>query len=164
MNLLRLLPVVPLALLSTLLTLAPVACSSSSPHAAPAPDASTADVAPDEGVMMNEPDTAPPPVPEGGFPLDDGGSNCDQLQMMLTMLQGAAQTCSPNATQPQCTNQAMGTCCPVAVNSGADPTAVENFEIAVQNYVMMCKPNCSLHQCPPIHTGTCNNNTLSCQQ
>ena len=49
----------------------------------------------------------------------------------------------------------MGVCCPIAVNTGADQTDINNYEVAVMNYMTMCNPKCSLPTCPPLNSGQC---------
>jgi hypothetical protein len=126
-------------------------------------DAGTQDTAPDDTAAPPSEDTGPTIVPEGGFPLDDGGTKCDQLEAMVATLQATAQTCNPNSSEAQCTGQAQGTCCPIAVNTGASPTDVENFEIAVMNYVTTCKPKCTLPNCPPPGKCVGGGNVGTCQ-
>jgi hypothetical protein len=118
-------------------------------------DASVEDTAVADTAIAAMQDTAAPPIPDGGFPLDDGGSACDKLAAKVAMYQAVAQACTPNSTQQQCTAQATGTCCPIAVDTGANPGDIQNYEIAVMNYVTTCKPKCSLPNCPPLISGQC---------
>jgi hypothetical protein len=147
--------------LFSFMTLGLAACSTASNHGAagdsgaPGADA-TLDVA-EEPIPIEDtavPDSAPLHFRDGSISPDDGGTMCDELEAMLNMFQATAQACSPTAGT-QCTGEAMGVCCPITVNTGADQTDINNYEVAVMNYVMMCNPKCSLPNCPPLNSGQC---------
>ena len=71
--------------------------------------------------------------------------SCPGLEAELTMLEGPARTCNPKLPG-QCTGTAQGPCCAITVSAGAD-TAVNDYESAVEQYVMQCKPTCMGTMC-----------------
>ena len=136
-----------------------LSCSSSKkPESTPGdggltePDAS--DAALEDTSIASGPDGAFPMLKDGGFPLDDGTTSCDQLLSMVTMLQATAQACTPGEAA-SAKGKHRERVAPSRSTRAPDPGAVADYEEAVMAYVMMCNPKCLLPNCPPIQ-GACS--------
>ncbi len=132
------------------------ACGGGNGGAIPAIADAGSDVAPETGAFDSgdcfpfcaSGDDGPSAVEAGG----DGAESCLQLQAAYESYELTAQACDPQLPG-QCASTASDPCCPVTV--GSDPSAIDDFSLAVSRYVAECPPNCSIRHCQPAPSDQC---------
>jgi hypothetical protein len=80
---------------------------------------------------------------------------CQNMMAEVESLQPAAQACTLGGGH-ECQGEVMGICCPVTIDSNADPDNVEAFTAAAANYVQSCHIMCNPISCPKdVPSGSC---------
>jgi hypothetical protein len=143
-------------------TVALGACSSSNSSAVPGDAGVDApfDAGADTGSIIGFPedDSGPPSRP-------DAGSKCDDLRNAAQQKAAAAAACDPLLSQ-QCGGTTPGICCPLTITNGSDPSAVNDYNAAVNAFKNAgCTFDCTKIPCPTApsnacigsgHVGVCN--------
>jgi hypothetical protein len=95
----------------------------------------------------------------GSDAAGDGPASCASLSALVSSLEGPARACNPQVPG-QCTGTTQGPCCAITVSAGND-TAVNNYAMAVAQYVAQCMPVCMTPMCPAVPTMRCDSTSAS---
>jgi hypothetical protein len=138
-------------------TVALGACSSNNSSSGAASDAGQ-DAAFDAGSDSSFNSGFPPddsgPGPGPG-PVSDAGSKCSDLAAAAQQKATVAAACDPLLGQ-QCGGTTPGICCPLTITNGADPSAVDDYNAAVNAFKNAgCTVDCTKIPCGTAPSNTC---------